>query len=199
LSTFPFAQSHAVEADNALVKTLEGDLAAEVEHSRKLGSKNGYSVSPSHSRAKVGPKDSSSAPVIRLYEDLTNLLVIRTKKERSDTGGEADVFTCLLSVGLRSNTPSAIFCALSLRFHFPGLNFDLKLLKDVDQGELVIYTPRLLENEQPEVVEQLDFLQTTFTFAKDQMHVFMKTVTEKLAGGITTEEQEVEEVDEEVL
>lgn len=50
-----------------------------------------------------------------------------------------------------------------------------------DLKEKVEYNPINLENEAEEFKQKLDFFRSPFTFERSQMHVFLKTLMERLA------------------
>ena len=50
-----------------------------------------------------------------------------------------------------------------------------------EQGKME-YTPVNLELETDEFREKLEFFRTAFIFERDQMHVFIKTLTDRLAA-----------------
>lgn len=59
----------------------------------------------------------------------------------------------------------------------------------------VLYQPKDLDKEQPEFIERLDFFSASFGFVYDQLHVFLKTLIDKVTAD-TSESQEEPEPDE---
>ena len=54
--------------------------------------------------------------------------------------------------------------------------------------EKVKYIPKNLEMERPDYVERLQFFKEPFMFARDQMTVFLKTLTDTVAGIFESDE-----------
>lgn len=75
-------------------KVLRSDLAAEIERGRILASRN---PPPSITRANTKTvEDPKNGRVIRLYEDMTNLLVVSAKIEKSSMLNlDEAVFACV--------------------------------------------------------------------------------------------------------
>ncbi len=59
----------------------------------------------------------------------------------------------------------------------------------------VLYQPKDLDKEQPEFLERLDFFNASFGFVYDQLHVFLKTLMDKVTDTAESQE-EPEEPDE---
>lgn len=56
------------------------------------------------------------------------------------------------------------------------------------------FWPMNLEMETPEFREKLDFFADSFVFSREQMGIFIKTLTEKLVATTTESEDDVEEI-----
>ena len=70
---------------------------------------------------------------------------------------------------------------------------------DPETAELVHkveYLPKDLDQEQPDLVQKLEFFWEPFIFAYDQLHVFFKTLSERFEPPKTEEEEEEEEVED---
>lgn len=75
-----------------------------------------------------------------------------------------------------------------------GLQFGIRLCHDLKSGESepvesieqlvesVHYTPKYLENETAEFVESLGFLNDAFTFERDQLSLFLRTLYDNISG-----------------
>lgn len=71
-----------------------------------------------------------------------------------------------------------------------------------ESGEIirkVEYTPKDLDKERPELVEQLQFFAEPFIFVHDQLHVFFKTMSERFEEMKTGEDDDDDEEVEEVV
>lgn len=85
---------------------------------------------------------------------------------------------------------------------FPGLSFTLRLchepVKDDDTDskanrglvESVQYIPQFLDKEDEEFVKSLGFLSTAFTFERDQLSLFIKTLYDNLSGDNDKDDQD---------
>ncbi|KDQ60896.1 hypothetical protein JAAARDRAFT_204689, partial [Jaapia argillacea MUCL 33604] len=173
-------------------KDLRLELNAEIERSKQVLAAARREPPPSATRGKPRPKggnkdETPEGRVIRFYEDTTNLLVTNHVVERSpypDVTDQDASFTCVYT---HSETNNA-------------LNFTLRLFWDElpnESGEpemvqKVKYTPHNLEHESPEFRDSLGFLSGVFTFERDQLHVFLKTVADRL-GPPRVEDSGIEE------
>ncbi|KAF8590050.1 hypothetical protein K439DRAFT_1382683 [Ramaria rubella] len=163
-----------------LIQVLRADLKAEIENTKALGSRN---VPSSASKQNSKSADPKIAMVIRLYEELTGILITSVKYEPGMYKEESAVYTCVQTT---TNNKS--------------LNFTLKFFQEIVEDtpsnskeqvvDKVIYTPQLLDQESEEFVAQLDFLAGPFTFQKAQMNVFTKTLTSYLEGDSEGDEQQ---------
>ena len=63
-----------------------------------------------------------------------------------------------------------------------------------------MYSPNELQKEQPEFVAALDFLNAPFSFRKEQLQIFLKTLSEQITKAINAgaDDGEEEEGEEEV-
>ncbi|KAF8484345.1 hypothetical protein JB92DRAFT_3029305 [Gautieria morchelliformis] len=155
------------------IQLLRADLKTEIENTKALTSRN----PPSSSKHNSKSAESKHGNVIRLYEELTGILITNVRHEPGQYKEEDAVYSCVQTT---SNEKS--------------LNFTLKFFQEAEEGtpsgatrggriiEKVIYTPQLLEREAADFVAQLDFLASPFTFQKAQMNVFTKTLTSYLEG-----------------
>jgi Chromosome segregation protein Csm1/Pcs1 len=173
------------------VQVLRADLKTEIENTKALTSRNPLSSSKHNSKAA----ESKLGKVIRLYEELTGILITNVRHEPGQYKEEDAVYSCVQTTSNEKST-----CHLRRRVHAntkysAGLNFTLKFFQEAEEGETpsgatrggrivekVIYTPQFLEKEAADFVAQLDFLASPFTFQKAQMNVFTKTLTSYLEG-----------------
>ncbi|KAH9050603.1 hypothetical protein EDB84DRAFT_2394 [Lactarius hengduanensis] len=182
-------KDNRIAALNEQLETTQADLKAEIAHTQ-TSLKN-----PKVQREHPGPamrartsliNDPKHGATIRLYEDLTNLIVLSAKIQESPWvhfGGLEDiVYRCIFS---HANSASLSFTLTSMyqpkpspdpNFHSPPVNS-----KD-DLQKMVQYTPLELEKESPEHIQKLDFLADKFTFAYDQMDYFLKTLNDHFSS-----------------
>ncbi|KAL1939126.1 hypothetical protein VTO73DRAFT_10167 [Trametes versicolor] len=175
-------QMHALEDE---AKTAKKDLELEIERSKTLAAR--APPSAMSRQQKPTPAEVQNTPVIKLYEDMTNILITSVKVEKSPEYPTLDehILTCIYTY---QNTEEHItFCK--------SLNFTLRHTYDRPEGatpgadladnqlvQKVKYEPKDLDKENPELVERLAFFNNPFMFARDQMTVFLKTLTDTVAG-----------------
>jgi len=182
-----------IAALNEQLETTQADLKAEIAHTQTLQNKNakGQREPPgSASRGRAGQdtliNDPKHGVTIRLYEDLTNLIVLSAKIQASPYPnlGELEEITykCIFS---HMNTTSLSFLLTSLyqpkSSSVPGHSPPRPKTKD-DLQHVVRYTPLELEKESQEYIQKLDFLADTFTFGYDQMEFFIKTLNDHFSS-----------------
>ena len=188
------------------------ELAAEIERSKQLASRPGsvpHAVTPNGPKAARG--EPSNLPVIKLYEDMTNVLITHVAKEPSAEwpGIDEDVVSCVYSYNnpeenvnfctclsphhMRpsyllergtdpSHPPAALQFTLRNQFDRPDNAPGKEALPRERLVEKVKYIPKNLEVEKPELVERLQFFRDPFMFSRDQMTVFLKTLTDTIAA-----------------
>jgi hypothetical protein len=62
-----------------------------------------------------------------------------------------------------------------------------------DLVEKIEYIPVNLENESEQFKESLEFFRTAFIFERSQMHVFMRSLTERLSSLVENDSEEEDE------
>ena len=153
----------------------------------------------------------ANAVTLQLYEDLTNFLIINVKFENSPYLGLVEkTFHCVCSLpdgGKCASLHISYACLLLTvqRGDIPALNFYLRVYYDPypDLGEeeknnitsrdqlieQCKFIPIELDKETDTAfLERLDFLRNPFTFVKDQIDVFAKTLKDRLADPAQVEE-----------
>ncbi|KAI0700007.1 hypothetical protein BC835DRAFT_491929 [Cytidiella melzeri] len=170
---------------------LEKQLEAEIQMAKEYRAKN-----PPESRVTVngtvrGTNGSSAPPdtsVVKLYEDLCNFLVTKVVPGNAVYPSFPDLqektFHC---------TYTHIEPNLKRRVN-PSLNFTLRhmwlprdegsapsALTKKDLTEKMEYIPADLENESEDFVEHLEFFKTAFIFERNQLHVFMTSLSDRLS------------------
>ncbi|KAI0006192.1 hypothetical protein BJV74DRAFT_880485 [Russula compacta] len=188
-----------ISALNEQLETTQADLKAEIAHTQTLQNKNARAQREppgSALRGRAGQdtlvNDPKHGVTIRLYEDLTNLIVLSAKFQESPYThlGELEEITykCVFS---HMNTASLSFLLTSMHqprpSPVPGHSPPRPKAKD-DLQHMVRYTPLELEKESQEYIRKLDFLADTFTFGYDQMEFFLKTLNDHFSS--LSEEQD---------
>ncbi|KAL5529355.1 hypothetical protein ACEPAG_5340 [Sanghuangporus baumii] len=148
---------------------IQKELTAEIERSKSLASSrtNGREAL-SKSRTPSGPKSGvrleglKATQAHKMYEDLTNILILDCHCEIAvDTNEEQWVYSCLYAP-----SDSRLNIAFTLRtYNEAG--------ETGEEVEKVAYTPKEMSNQSPEWLERLDFLADEFTFQRKQLDVFL--------------------------
>ena len=173
------------------------ELNAEIERSKELAAKSSRNP-PSALRGRpAGADDPKHAAVIRFYEDLTNLLVCNIKLQRGRYFGLDEwLLSCVFTYTDTDNdTPStqksefmhSVLLRVNVMHLLAGLNFTLRCyheiadpLEPVESHEQLVpsinYIPLELNKEPLDFVEKLGFLGAPFTFGRDQLPLFLRTL-----------------------
>ncbi|CAL1705247.1 unnamed protein product [Somion occarium] len=177
-----------IVAQTQQIQQLETELKAEIERAKTLAARNPLpSASRNNGTAKVD--GSGATAVICLYETMTNVLVLNTTIKPSEFHGkEEHEFDCIYSV---SNPSDDLLQALhfTLRDMWQPLDDSDELIRKIE------YQPKDLDKELPELVDKLDFFRDPFIFAHDQLHVFLRTLSERFQP-VASQDEEQEEEDE---
>ncbi|EJF66295.1 hypothetical protein BD309DRAFT_954065 [Dichomitus squalens] len=174
------------------VDLTKKELQAEIERSNQLASRSATipaSVVPNGTKAVRGP--ANNLPVIKLYEDMTNVLVTSVQKEPSVDwpGIDEDVISCIYTYENKDeNITFSLNFMLRNQFDRPENYSGKEALPKDKLVEKVKYIPRNLELERPDYVERLQFFKEPFMFARDQMTVFLKTLTDTVSGIFESED-----------
>ncbi|KAI0780413.1 hypothetical protein BD413DRAFT_1576 [Trametes elegans] len=180
-------QIHSLEED---VKATRRELDAEIERSKALLAK---APPPAVARHHVAPSDIRNAPVIKLYEDLTNILVTTVKIDQNPefTHIDEEILACIYTYRTETKEFSLYFTLRNVYERPPDKPLPPRPTKE-DLLHKVKYEPRDLGMVQPEIADNLSFFKEPFMFAHDQMTVFLKTLTDTLST-ILEPEGEIEE------
>ncbi|KAI0672706.1 hypothetical protein C8Q78DRAFT_970424 [Trametes maxima] len=182
-------QIHSLQDEAKIVKK---ELDAEIERSKALAARGPAPAVARQQKPIAG--EPRNTPVIRLYEDMTNVLVTSVKIEKSPEFPELDeeILSCIYTY--QNPDKNTTFCEIRVAPLTP-LNFTLRNVFDrppdapqgqhLDKDQLVHkvkYEPKDLDKENPNVVEFLAFFKDPFMFARDQMIVFLKTLNDVITG-----------------
>jgi hypothetical protein len=167
---------------------------------------------PGAARFKSGTvvADPKHSEVIRFYEDLTNLLITNVKPQLSNSEESEWVLSCIFTY-VDAEDPSTDIRKSKLtrwKFHdvnthvylLPGLNFTLRTCDEpADESDehvkSVHYIPLELDKEPMDYVENLSFLGSPFTFPRDQLPLFLRTVYTNMGDATKGKVDEVEDSD----
>jgi len=196
-----------VEKDKKIAELEESalqirrELDTEIAHSKALQANNNRAATASSATANprkvYGTDDPKNAAVIKLYEEITNLLVVNVKHEpnQDPTVQTPDtVFTLIYTwqESARDDEDEEITMQKSI-------NFMLRLYygpPDSEPGEenqssesedRARYTPLHLDQESQIFVERLEFLSGSFTFPASQHALFFNTLAEKVGNAYKAE------------
>ncbi|KAI8982867.1 hypothetical protein BD414DRAFT_491382 [Trametes punicea] len=172
-------QIHAIQEE---AKVIRRELDAEIERSKSLASRTPAPV-PARQQ-KPTPSEFRNTPVIRLYEDMTNILVTGVKIEKSPEFPELDeeILACIYTY---QNPDDA--STFSLNFTLRNVYArpeDAAPGAHIPKDQLILkvkYEPKDLDKEPPDLVERLLFFKDPFMFARDQMTAFLRTLTDGVA------------------
>ncbi|OSD08335.1 hypothetical protein PYCCODRAFT_1356535 [Trametes coccinea BRFM310] len=181
-----------IQALQENAKVMQKELDAEIERSKSLAARAPAPTAVARQHAPA-PNEPRNTPVIRLYEDMTNILVTGVKIDKSPDFPQLDeeILSCIFTYNYQTpDSEDAAFCEL-----LPPLNFSLRNVYELPPGaqpgvslprdKLILkvkYEPRDLDKESPDIVERLAFFKDPFMFARDQMTVFLKTLTDTVSG-----------------
>ncbi|KAI0748687.1 hypothetical protein C8Q80DRAFT_753382 [Daedaleopsis nitida] len=177
-----------INALQAEISTVSKERDAEIERSKTIANRSGPAAS---GLSRPTSLETQNASVIRLYEDMTNILVTNLKYEKSDKWPELEeeLATCVYTYtsGEDDSTWSLHF-TLRLIYDLPE---GVTATGPVAQSELVqkmMYQPKDLDHEPPEYAARLGFFKSAFMFSRGQMSVFIRTLGESVANIFDGEE-----------
>lgn len=160
-------------------KELSYELNAEIERSKALAAKSSRNP-PSVPRGRPGGADDPKhTEVIRFYEDLTNLLVCNMKLQKGKHFSLDEwILSCVYTyTDTDDDAPST---TKSLTFTLRCCHQPADPSHHVESKEQLIpsvnYIPLELDKEPPDYVEKLGFLGTPFTFGREQLPLFLRTL-----------------------
>ncbi|KAI0341656.1 hypothetical protein BDW22DRAFT_1358489 [Trametopsis cervina] len=190
------AQVTDLEAKN---RELDKQLAAEIQMAKEYREKNQLNSKAGANASSRQPNVSTSAldaDVIMLYEDLTNFLVTKVVRGPAKFPTLPDLqektFYCSYTHMDAKSTGSNPSLRFTLR-HLYGRSDEDDPSPPTSRKDLVEkmeYIPLNLENESEEFKKRIDFLTTAFIFERDQMHVFMTTLSDRMARTNDDSEEE---------
>ncbi len=95
---------------------MKKDLNAEIERSKQLASRPGSVPHAATNGLKATRGEPSNVPVIKLYEDMTNVLITHVAKEPSADwpGIDEDVISCVYSYNNAEQNVNFCTCSSAL-------------------------------------------------------------------------------------
>ncbi|THG99834.1 hypothetical protein EW026_g2600 [Hermanssonia centrifuga] len=170
-----------VEQQQALVQ--EKELQSQLDNEIQMAMAQAKSTSGS-TRNGTRTDDPKFTKAIKLYEDLTNFLILSVTTNKSPHYDYQETcYTCVYTLTDENGAN-------------PSLNFTLRHMwikgDTLDPTEPVIsrdeleskmqYSPLHLDKESEDFKRGLDFFRDPFLFSTDQVHIFLKTLQERLSA-----------------
>ncbi|KAJ3770765.1 hypothetical protein FB446DRAFT_742956 [Lentinula raphanica] len=145
----------------------------------------------------VGLDGPSDVQLVRLYEDTTNLLVTRLKPQPSeylnlDDWAATCIFTYTSSNDARKHNLNFV---LTCRWEKIDSENDAPVMSKNELQEMMYYEPMELDKESEEFVNRLQHMGTAFSFTRDQLALFLRTLYNTLDEAL--HDGNAEDVDEE--
>ncbi|KAF8077736.1 hypothetical protein FPV67DRAFT_1647841 [Lyophyllum atratum] len=172
---------------------LRLELEAEIKRSTALANKPNRNP-PSVVRGAGRPggvEDPRHAEVLRFYEDLSNLLVPHMKSQPGKYLNLEDwILSCIYTFSDDDASDQANTAKKSL-------NFTLKCCYETPEGHgsapithkdqlipTVHFTPLELDKESAEFVQKLEFLGSPFSFERNQLPLFLRTIYSRMGAAV---------------
>ncbi|KAH7873628.1 uncharacterized protein C8R40DRAFT_1112879 [Lentinula edodes] len=146
----------------------------------------------------LGSDKPQNLQLVRLYEDSTNLLIVGLKPQRSqylnfDDWTATCVFTYVSSHDAKRHSLNFM---LICRWERIDLEDDTPVKSKNQLHEMMYYEPLELDKESEEFIERLQHMGTAFSFTRDQLALFLRTLyntlDEALHAGPEVPEEEVD-------
>ncbi|KAJ3854624.1 hypothetical protein EV368DRAFT_80428 [Lentinula lateritia] len=206
---FEEAQEIIKERDQLIKESAqrEKELVFELEVEKK--NLLAYKAKTQHGSVRpqgdvLGSDKPQNLQLVRLYEDSTNLLIVGLKPQRSqhlnfDDWTATCVFTYVSSHDAKRHSLNFM---LICRWERIDLEDDTPVKSKNQLHEMMYYEPLELDKESEEFIERLQHMGTAFSFTRDQLALFLRTLyntlDEALHAGPEVTEEEVD-VDVEII
>ncbi|KAJ7085830.1 hypothetical protein B0H15DRAFT_846569 [Mycena belliarum] len=178
----------------AELKQIQSDLQYEIKTERQNSQKASRNP-PSAQRGRgpnglLGSNDPKHAELVSFYEDVTNLLVTDIKIQEPkyfdlDEWSLTCVYTYTNKAGASDKSLSFV-----LRFTHDPLDASLPVESAADLDRAAQYTPLNLDQESPEFIGALEFLNTGFAFPRTQLPLFFNSLVENMKAACEDEQSE---------
>ncbi|KAJ4475864.1 hypothetical protein C8R41DRAFT_544556 [Lentinula lateritia] len=146
----------------------------------------------------LGSDKPQNLQLVRLYEDSTNLLIVGLKPQRSQHLNFDDwTATCVFTyVSSHDAERHSLNFMLICRWERTDLEDDTPVKSKNQLHEMMYYEPLELDKESEEFIERLQHMGTAFSFTRDQLALFLRTLyntlDEALHAGMEVPEEEVD-------
>ncbi|KDR73573.1 hypothetical protein GALMADRAFT_228017 [Galerina marginata CBS 339.88] len=182
-------QIKSLEEDVSITKL---ELKEEIGRGRTLLAQQQRQSAPS-SRSRTGwnTLGSSSDPkygiIIAFYEDLTNVIVPTMKNQPGKylDKDEWALSCCYTHKDVVNKDAGSTGKSLSFTLRLgwePAPGVQEPVVDEKQLAQAVHYIPHELEHESPEFVQSLGFLGDNFTFERDQLSLFARTLHDYISG-----------------
>ncbi|KAJ3736045.1 hypothetical protein DFJ43DRAFT_1221245 [Lentinula guzmanii] len=148
----------------------------------------------------LGSDKPQTLQLVRLYEDSTNLLIVGLKPQRSEYLNLDDwTATCVFTY-ISSNDVSkhSLNFMLTCRWERPDPENDAPVRNKNELHEMMYYEPVELDREPEEFIERLQHMGTAFSFTRDQLALFLRTLYNTLDDALHVEDGEAVDEDGDV-
>ncbi|KAJ3933448.1 MAG: hypothetical protein NXY57DRAFT_1066609 [Lentinula lateritia] len=196
---FEEAQEIIKERDQLIKEKKEVLFELKIEKKNFLAYKAKTQHGSVHPQGDVfGSDKPQNLQLMRLYEDSTNLLIMGLKPNAHSTSismtGPRLVYLLAFLATMRKDIVGLKFM-LICRWERTDLEDDTPVKSKNNLHEMMYYEPLELDKEFEEFIERLQHMGTAFSFTRDQLALFLRTlystVDEALYAGLAVPEEEV--------
>ncbi|KAJ3989180.1 hypothetical protein F5890DRAFT_83082 [Lentinula detonsa] len=148
----------------------------------------------------LGSDKPQTLQLVRLYEDSTNLLIVGLKPQRSEYLNLDDwTATCVFTY-ISSNNASkhSLNFMLTCRWERIDTENDAPVRNKNELHEMMYYEPVELDREPEEFIQRLQHMGTAFSFTRDQLALFLRTLYNTLDEALHVEDGEAVDDDGDV-
>ncbi|KAJ3999191.1 hypothetical protein F5050DRAFT_1739379 [Lentinula boryana] len=148
----------------------------------------------------LGSDKPQTLQLVRLYEDSTNLLIVGLKPQRSEYLNLDDwTATCVFTY-ISSNNASkhSLNFILACRWERTDPENDAPVRNKNELHEMMYYEPVGLDKEPEQFIERLQHMGTAFSFTRDQLALFLRTLYNTLDEALHVEDGEAADEDGDV-
>ncbi|KAF9448868.1 hypothetical protein P691DRAFT_775094 [Macrolepiota fuliginosa MF-IS2] len=175
-----------IEELNQTEKDLKTELKAEIERASALAKHTPRHPQPTPHHGTIA-EDPKHREAIRIYEDLTNIIIPNIRSSPGASSKDEWIFTCCYTHTNESDSVNATTYSIS---------FTLRSYEDTSEGvftDWIQYLPVSLEKESPDFVEKLGFLNAAFQFERNQLALFLRTLYTTVEGIVKAAEDDEDE------
>ncbi|KAF5373733.1 hypothetical protein D9758_000756 [Tetrapyrgos nigripes] len=189
--------NNTVKEKDAIIaekETIEKELRFELNIERERNTATSKQVPGSAQRHRggvLGNDEPKATQVVKFYEDLTNMLITGVKHHSKSYFDLDDWnWTCIYTYVSpdRSIQKSLSFNLKACHEPCPGIEVP-KTKEELTQT--IYYVPLDMEKESPDYVERLGFLGAPFSFNRDQLALFVRTMHDHFGKALGAESGDV--------